>query len=129
MKIEMQVCKENEDGSADVVFEMDEEAKRWIMTIGIEAMLMKAIESAEITPIQPPKVTPEVTPEEEEAWKRLEEEQRIDAYAEAYHEASYKAQEFIDGATPAELGIFTLRKAFETGFINGVIFVKNRGDM
>jgi glutathione synthase/RimK-type ligase-like ATP-grasp enzyme len=121
MKIEMQVCKENEDGSADVVFEMDEEAKRWIMTIGIEAMLMKAIESAEITPIQPPKVTPEVTPEEEEEWNRAEYAQAIRdrnrAATEAWNAAAQYIVEHGNG-----LGKISIRQAVEDGFLLGYKF-------
>jgi hypothetical protein len=54
MKIEMTVLKENEDGSADVTFEVDEEGKRWIFSLGVESMIMKAIESAKLTPTESP---------------------------------------------------------------------------
>ena len=67
----------------------------------------------------------EPTPEEEAAWQELERKNRQARdrlFTRAQQEAGICAQEFIDHTPKAELGIFTLRKAFETGFIRGVLF-------
>jgi len=66
------------------------------------------------------------TPEEEEAWREMEKRAAIKSVTRylIWHSnvvVSY-AQEFIDNTPKIELGIFTLRKAFEMGFIRGVIF-------
>ena len=122
MKIEMTMYKENEDGSADVIFDMDAEAKEWIMTIGIESMLMQAIEGAQLKPVS----SPEVTPEEDEAWEDLQRRERDRLFIDAQQRAAEFAQEFVDKSPPAELGLFTLRKAFEMGFIRGVMFTQEK---
>jgi hypothetical protein len=67
---------------------------------------------------------PEVTPEEEEAWRNLERKARDLLFIRAQQEAGICAQEFIDHTPKVELGIFTLRKAFEMGFIRGVLFTE-----
>jgi len=70
---------------------------------------------------------PEVTPEEEEAWQELERKNRQARdrlFTRAQQEAGICAQEFIDHTPKLELGIFTLRKAFEMGFIRGVLFTE-----
>ena len=67
---------------------------------------------------------PEVTPEEEEAWRNMERKARDRLFIRAQQEAGICAQEFIDHTPKVELGIFTLRKAFETGFIRGVLFTE-----
>ena len=66
----------------------------------------------------------EATPEEEEAWRDLERKERDRRFIQAQNEAGICAQEFIDHTPKAELGIFTLRKAFEMGFIRGVLFTE-----
>jgi len=69
-----------------------------------------------------------VTPEEEEAWQDMERRTQLQArdriFALAQEKGGEYAQEFIDNSAKAELGIFTLRKAFEMGFIRGVIFTE-----
>lgn len=56
----------------------------------------------------------DVTPEEEEAWKRLEQKMVDDAMQQAIVAAYEFTHEFKN-----DLGIFTLRKAYEMGFIRG----------
>ena len=63
----------------------------------------------------------EVTPEEEEAWRDMERQKRDKMFIRAQNEAGVCAHEFIDNSPKAELGIFTLRKAFEMGFIRGAM--------
>ena len=63
----------------------------------------------------------QVTPEEEEAWRDIERQKRDKMFTRAQNEAGVCAQEFIDNSPKAELGIFTLRKAFEMGFIRGAM--------
>jgi accessory colonization factor AcfC len=63
----------------------------------------------------------EVTPEEEEAWRDMERQNRDKLFTLAQQRAGEHAQEFIDNSPKAELGIFTLRKAFEMGFIRGAM--------
>jgi len=69
---------------------------------------------------------PTPTPEEEEAWRdmerRTEMQKRDRIFTLAQQRGGEYAQEFIDNTSQTELGIFTLRKAFEMGFIRGVIF-------
>ncbi len=66
------------------------------------------------------------TPEEEEAWREMEKRAAIQKRDQIFNLAQQRggeyAQEFIDNTPKIELGIFTLRKAFEMGFIRGVIF-------
>jgi hypothetical protein len=66
----------------------------------------------------------EVTPEEEEAWQEFERQKRDKLFTLAQQRAGEYAQEFIDNSPKAELGIFTLRKAFEMGFIRGVMYTQ-----
>jgi len=63
----------------------------------------------------------EMTPEEEEAWQDLERRERGRLFALAQNEAGICAQEFIERTPHTELGIFTLRKAFEMGFLHGFL--------
>lgn len=105
MKIEMALFKENEDGSADCSFEVDDEGKAWLFSMGVETMLLKAIEQAKCTPI----------PAEEPEWEM------IDAQAEAVK----RAQMFVE-SNATQLGIFTLRKAYEQGFMAGATWAKER---
>jgi len=42
MRIELKLLKENEDGSADCSFEMDQEAKEYIINYGLIEMLKEA---------------------------------------------------------------------------------------
>jgi len=65
---------------------------------------------------------PEVTPEEEEAWRNMERKARDRRFIQAQNEAGICAQEFIDHTPHTELGIFTLRKAFEMGFLRGFLY-------
>jgi hypothetical protein len=65
---------------------------------------------------------PEVTPEEEEAWQELERKERDKRFIQAQQRAGEFAQDFIDRTPQAELGIFTLRKAFEMGFLRGFLY-------
>ena len=64
----------------------------------------------------------EVTPEEEEAWQDLERKERDRLFIKAQQRAGEFAQEFIDRTPHTELGIFTLRKAFEMGFLRGFLY-------
>jgi len=66
----------------------------------------------------------EATPEEEEEWRNLERKARDRLFIRAQQEAGVCAQEFIDHTPKIELGIFTLRKSFEMGFIRGVLFAE-----
>jgi hypothetical protein len=119
MKIEMTMYKENEDGSADVIFDMDAEAKEWIMTIGIESMLMQAIEVTQLKPVTPVGVTPE----EEEEWSRMEYAQAIKDRNRASTEAWNAAAQYIINNAEG-LGKLTIRKAVEDGFLLGYAYAK-----
>lgn len=103
MKIEMRTLKENDDGSADVEFEMDDEAKQWIVTTGIEAMLKLAIQQAQCIPV------PNAKSREVVAMQAVE-----------------KAQTFVESEKDG-LGIFTLRKAYEQGFVAGAMWMATGG--
>jgi hypothetical protein len=63
-----------------------------------------------------------VTPEEDEAWELLQRQARDRLFIKAQQRAVEFAQEFVDRSPAAELGLFTLRKAFEMGFIRGVMY-------
>lgn len=45
MKIELLSLTENEDGSADMEVELDEEAKTLLIQVGLEALIIRAIEN------------------------------------------------------------------------------------
>jgi hypothetical protein len=44
MKLELLSLTENEDGSADLEVDVDEEAKKLLLQVGLEALLIRAIE-------------------------------------------------------------------------------------
>ena len=68
-------------------------------------------------------VIPPVPTEEDEEWEILSRE--IKRKEKQMSEAFASAQEFIEGLAPAEIGIFTLRKAFQEGFMSGASWAKN----
>lgn len=103
MKLEMEITKEHEDGGADCSVEMDEEAKNWLLTIGLEAIIRNATDTANLSPL------------------------KTDKGPDPWPIAVMAAQEFIDNSPPAELGIYTIRKAFEMGFLRGYDHAKNIG--
>ena len=45
MKLELLSLTENEDGSADLEVDVDEEAKKLLLQVGLEALIIRAIES------------------------------------------------------------------------------------
>ncbi len=45
MKIELLCLTENEDGSADMEVELDDEAKTLLIQVGLETLLLRAIEN------------------------------------------------------------------------------------
>lgn len=45
MKIELLNLTENEDGSADVDLELDDDAKKLLIQLGVEALLLRAIKT------------------------------------------------------------------------------------
>ena len=47
MKIELLNLTENEDGSADVDLELDDEAKKLLIQVGIETLLLRVIKNYE----------------------------------------------------------------------------------
>lgn len=56
---------------------------------------------------------------EDEAWDEIERRQQKAQEADIRREAQMKAMEFIGNNDSLELGIMTLRKAFETGYRYG----------
>jgi hypothetical protein len=64
---------------------------------------------------------------EEEAWQELERKQRKADEQHTTTEAQVKAMEFINDHAN-ELGIMTLRKAFEIGYRRGVYAETRRQD-
>jgi len=71
-------------------------------------------------------INPPVPTEEDEEWERLEHEIQKKLGQLVMQQSIECAQEFIEGLTPAELGIFTLRKAFESGYRAGAGWVHKR---
>ena len=106
MQIIMTHLKENEDGSADVAFDVDDEGRQLIFAMGVEFMLQKAVEQAKVTTISADAPV-------------VDREQQI---YEAHLKAVEAAAKFIDGSG-SELGIMTMRKAFERGYMAGVMSV------
>ena len=47
MKIELLNLTENKDGSADVDLELDDEAKKLLIQLGVETLLLRAIKNYE----------------------------------------------------------------------------------
>lgn len=70
---------------------------------------------------------PEVTPDEEETWSRMEYAQRLQERNEAAMAAWNAAADFIAENSP-RLGSITLRQAFEKGFFTGFDFATRNKD-
>jgi hypothetical protein len=64
---------------------------------------------------------------EEDAWQELERKQRKAEEQHTTTEAQVKAMEFINDHA-SELGIMTLRKAFEIGYRRGAYAEKRKRD-
>lgn len=45
MRLELLSLTENEDGSADLEVEVDDEAKKLLLQVGLEALIIRAIET------------------------------------------------------------------------------------
>ena len=69
-----------------------------------------------------------VPTEEDEEWEILSREIKRKEHQTRMREAVASAQEFVESLTSAEIGIFTLRKAFEEGFMSGASWAKNPKD-
>jgi len=59
-----------------------------------------------------------MTPEDE-AWNAIEAKQRAEQADNALRNAAYASVDFIDQSDVRDLGIMTLRKAFELGYRQG----------
>ena len=57
--------------------------------------------------------------EEDEVWEAIEAKQKLSAATEALQRAALAAMSFIDDSEMRDLGIMTLRKAFELGYRQG----------
>ena len=57
--------------------------------------------------------------EEDEAWEAIEAKQKLATAAEALQRAAYASVAFIEDSEARDLGIMTLRKAFELGYRQG----------
>lgn len=57
---------------------------------------------------------------EDEAWQEIEFKQRMTEERNLRSEAQIRAAQFIEDNNVGELGIMTLRKAYETGYLAGV---------
>ena len=57
MNMEMLVLKENEDGSADVELRIDQEGKEYLINLGFNALLMKAIDHYKLDELEECKET------------------------------------------------------------------------
>jgi hypothetical protein len=60
------------------------------------------------------------TETEEEAWLKLESQQRADKVKEAYLVANTAAIEWIDSLSRSELSLVTLRKAYASGYFDAL---------
>ena len=65
---------------------------------------------------------------EDEAWEELERKQQMAAEDELRREAQFKAIQFIEDNNVLELGIMTLRKAYEVGYRAGIYAEQRRRD-
>ena len=65
------------------------------------------------------KIVPPVTPEEDQAWQELEHKNKVDRLHKKRQLAVMRAAEFCDQYR-GEMEIFTVRKAFELGYMKGV---------
>jgi hypothetical protein len=56
---------------------------------------------------------------EDEAWAAIEAKQKLADASEALQRAAYASVAFIEDSEARDLGIMTLRKAFELGYRQG----------
>lgn len=128
MKITLEHMQDNEDGSADVLVHMDEEGKMFLISLGINESIRKAIEQLKITPAE------EVTDHEPLPWDAPLTEHEQEAEDKAWDEIArgYDLQRRNRAALAAwnaaadfitknadRLGKLSLREAFEQGFMQG----------
>ena len=65
------------------------------------------------------KIVPAVTPEEDQAWQEMEHKNKVDKLHKKRQLAVMRASEFCDEYRD-QMEIFTVRKAFELGYMKGV---------
>lgn len=128
MKIEIECVKENEDGSADVVVNFDEEGARFLIERGLldalrEAMDNKEKENEMSGTIELNEYIPD--PEEDRVWeeaqKRSDIQDRNRAAVGAWKAAGMFITENAD-----RLGKLSLREAYEKGFLEGYKYAKEK---
>jgi hypothetical protein len=115
MKIEVTMLRENEDGTADVRLDTDEEGAKALLSYGFEHALKEGIKNMELKMLDI----------DDQAWEeqqRLNDiQQRNKAATGAWNAAGMFVTENAD-----RLGRLTLREAFEKGFLEGYKFAKEK---
>ena len=108
MKIEAAILKENEDGSADVSIEMDDEGKKFLIAYGFEHSLKEALKNMEVAMLD----------NEDQAWEEHKQMHDVHERNKASMAAWCAAGVYItDNAD--KLARITIRQAYEQGFLDG----------
>jgi len=115
MKILVTMLRENDDGSADVRLETDEEGAESLLVYGFEHALREGIKN----------MTIQVHDTEDEAWEEQQRLSDIQARNKASMAAWNAAGVFIT-ENADKLGRLSLREAFEQGFSQGYKLAKER---
>ena len=115
MKIEIEMLKENADGSADCRLDTDEEGAKYLLAYGFEHALREGIKN----------MTVKVYDTEDEAWEEQQRLSDIQARNKASMAAWSAAGMFIT-ENADKLGRLSLREAFEQGFSQGYKFAKEK---
>jgi hypothetical protein len=110
MKILVTMLRENDDGSADVRLETDEEGAESLLVYGFEHALREGIKNMAV------KVT-----DEDRAWDDFEKIHEIQNRNKASMAAWNAAADFVV-KNADKLSRLTLREAFEKGFMEGYKF-------
>jgi len=115
MKIEIEMLKDNDDGSADFRLDTDEEGAKYLLAYGFEHALREGIKN----------MTIQVHDTEDEAWEEQQRINDIQARNKASMAAWSAAGMFIT-ENADKLGRLTLREAFEQGFSQGYKLAKEK---
>jgi hypothetical protein len=125
MKIEIEMLKDNDDGSADFRLDTDEEGAKYLLAYGFEHALREGIKNMKVELLDDEKYFEALRKAEDQAWEELQRlndiQQRNKASMAAWSAAGMFITENAD-----KLGRLTLREAFEQGFSQGYKFAKEK---
>lgn len=115
MKIQVTMIKENEDGSANVRLDTDEEGTKFLLAYGFEHALREGLKNMTVKPLD----------DEDEVWKEIDRMNDIQTRNKASMAAWNAAGMFVT-ENADKLSRLSLRQAFEEGFMQGYKFAKEK---